>query len=397
MSIFSKIFNKESEGEGEENPALLEQSPEAQDESPQQGDELEKFDAAVDATQTSMEAVSDEELAEMVADEEVVDEDVAEEISNVDVEVAAETDGADDELVEVDAVVEATPTADDVVETITVTGMDAFLRDVSHLVTHLRSLRIAIDFDDAGWTTEFRTVTESLLESAKTAELEELAAVLETFAETLGSGEPKKEDVVAAYGLLIEQQPQLFAYESDRGSRQTVVLDSLLRLAGANHLVIDRLKHAGATTLLAFAEANRAELAEKAQVDVTTVGRAADAVVEYQKSVNSPLASPRPLDDLKMLKDSFVALRKAQRAFANVDEKWSEEAIRSRGALRRGREDAFVANKVVLARLGETELVRVLERVPFDEKLSRLEGFLRASASRHANRSNEEKKEEGTK
>src|SRR5215472_12607568 len=78
-------------------------------------------------------------------------------------------------------------------------------------------------------------------------------------------------------------------------------------------------------------------------------------------------------------------LRSAHEEYESASESWSPEAEGKKRELRKARADTLVEIAAALAWLGEVERVQEIERLPFEQKLARLEAFLedlqRASAA----------------
>ncbi len=99
---------------------------------------------------------------------------------------------------------------------------------------------------------------------------------------------------------------------------------------------------------------------------------------EVPTSLHAAVKLLPPSSDRDLI-DALVAELKAQQAeFATVSEGWTEAATSRRRELRKLRSDALQKVKAVLIRLGETEGVGEIEKLSFEQKLERIERYLRA-------------------
>ncbi|MDB4998262.1 MAG: Translation initiation factor 2, partial [Myxococcaceae bacterium] len=103
-----------------------------------------------------------------------------------------------------------------------------------------------------------------------------------------------------------------------------------------------------------------------------------DGQAEVPTSLHAAVKLLPPSSDRDLI-DALVAELKAQQAeFASVSEGWTEAATSRRRELRKLRADALQKVKVVLIRLGEAEGVSEIEKLSFEQKLERIERYLRA-------------------
>jgi hypothetical protein len=69
-------------------------------------------------------------------------------------------------------------------------------------------------------------------------------------------------------------------------------------------------------------------------------------------------------------------LRKEHEEYESASQSWSPEAEEKKRELRKARAETLVEIGAALARLGEVERLQEIERLPFEQKLARLEAFL---------------------
>ena len=76
-------------------------------------------------------------------------------------------------------------------------------------------------------------------------------------------------------------------------------------------------------------------------------------------------------------------LRRDHDAFEAAARAWSREAEEQKKELRKARAQTLLDIQVVLARLGEVDRIKEIERLPFDRKLVHLESFLEEARDKY--------------
>ncbi len=80
--------------------------------------------------------------------------------------------------------------------------------------------------------------------------------------------------------------------------------------------------------------------------------------------------------DRKEIAQLTARLRGEHKEYESASQSWSPEAEAKKRALRKARADTLVEIATALVGLGEVERVQEIERLPFEQKLARLEAFL---------------------
>jgi len=90
-------------------------------------------------------------------------------------------------------------------------------------------------------------------------------------------------------------------------------------------------------------------------------------------SLNSP---PRALRGREEIAQLTARLRSEHKEYESASQYWTPEAEEKKRELRKARADTLVEIGAALTCLGEVERVQEIERLPFEQKLARLEAFL---------------------
>ena len=70
-------------------------------------------------------------------------------------------------------------------------------------------------------------------------------------------------------------------------------------------------------------------------------------------------------------------LRAQQEGYERASSGWTEDAAEEKKRLRQARQDTLLQINVVLAQLGEVDLIHELEKLPFERRIERLNVYLR--------------------
>ena len=69
-------------------------------------------------------------------------------------------------------------------------------------------------------------------------------------------------------------------------------------------------------------------------------------------------------------------LKTQQEGYERASNGWTEEAAEEKKRLRQARQDTLLQINVVLAQLGEVDLIHEIEKLPFERRIDRLASFL---------------------
>jgi hypothetical protein len=76
-------------------------------------------------------------------------------------------------------------------------------------------------------------------------------------------------------------------------------------------------------------------------------------------------------------------LRREHAAFEAAAKSWTRDADEQKKELRKARAQTLLDIQLVLARLGEVDRIKEIERLPFDRKLVHLESFLEEARDKY--------------
>ncbi|MCC6213898.1 MAG: hypothetical protein IT376_03455 [Polyangiaceae bacterium] len=247
------------------------------------------------------------------------------------------------------------------------------------------------------WLDVCGPATGSLRKNAEQFGLQELAAALGGFAAALAQADATEGTVVtgaarealeSAWAELVRVAPAAFEVKDESDRREPIIVQSLLRqVAGVGRVTLDRLHAAGISALSMYWAARADELAAAAGIAPEVAAAIVARFTRYRDELASVTPTADRAPEYAQLGELVSTLGTQTQAYEQATG-WSGRPDGDRRRLRREREETLQAIQVVLARLGELELVRGLERLPFHRKVEELSSFLaRARASTEAARS----------
>ena len=265
-------------------------------------------------------------------------------------------------------------------------------------VNHVRQVRdfmIDLRWRDAtlDWIGICEPALRSLRRAADKLELRELCGALDRFAEALtvaqasGGGTidgDRRDALLARYDELCTLMPQAFALDLDRTQREAVILQSLLlQVPDVKKVTLDKLYAAGLTSLEALFLATPADIAATTGISEALALRVVERFRAYREQVKAAVPDASRTHERERVAELTARLRREHDEFELAAQSWTREADEKRKTLRKARAQTLLDLQVVLARLGEVERLKELERLPFERKVLHLESFLEEAREKY--------------
>jgi hypothetical protein len=265
-------------------------------------------------------------------------------------------------------------------------------------VNHVRQVRdFMIDLRWRDATLEWIGICEPALRSLRRAadklELRELCVALDRFSQALaaaqGSGtrsiDGERRDVLLArYDELCALMPQAFTLDLDRTQREAVILQSLLlQVRDVKKVTLDKLYAAGLTTLEAVFLATAADIVATTGIGEALAARIVERFRTYREQIKAAAPDATRSRERERVADLTARLRREHDAYEQAAQSWTRDADEKRKTLRKARAQTLLDIQVVLARLGEVERLKELERLPFERKVAHLESFLEEAREKY--------------
>jgi hypothetical protein len=270
-----------------------------------------------------------------------------------------------------------------------------FAQLAANHVRQVRDFMIDLRWSDAtvDWIGICEPALKSLRRAADRLELSELCAALDLFSEALnGSGKngsrsidgDRRANILRAYEELSAVMPQAFALDLDRSQREAVILQSLLlQVPDVKKVTVDKLYAAGLTTLEAMLLATPGDIAATTGIDLVLAGRIVARFRDYKEQVRKAVPDATRAGERERVAELTARLRREHVAFEAAAKSWTREAEEQKKELRKARDRTLLDIQLVLARLGEVDRIKEIERLPFDRKLVHLESFLEEARDKY--------------
>lgn len=269
-------------------------------------------------------------------------------------------------------------------------------REVRELFTqiaagHMRPVRdfmIELKLGDPPreWIDLVRPAVSSLGKSAEGMGLTELRAATDVYLEALDlvvksetsriTPEQAKE-LTDAFELLASELPGAFDLNEERDRREPIIVQSLLRqVPDVRKVALDKLYAAGLTSLEMYYAAKPYDVAQAAGLSEELAGRIVKRFAQYRRETSVGAPDLERTHEHKKLAVLVAQLAQQNEGFDAASKSWSSRAAQDKKKLRKERNDTVLELNVLLARLGEVELVKRLEKLPFQGKVDALRAYM---------------------
>lgn len=236
------------------------------------------------------------------------------------------------------------------------------------------------------WIDLVAPAVTSLGKSADGMGLGELRAATDVYLEALDavskSGEPRvtadqAKELFAAFELLAAELPGAFDLNEERDRREPIIVQSLLRqVPDVRKVALDKLYAAGLTSLEMYYAGKPYDVAQAAGLSEELAGRILDRFARYRLETSEGAPDLQRTHEHKELEALVTRLEEQNDAFDAASMSWSSGAVQEKKKVRKERNDTVLELNVLLARLGEVDLVKRLERLPFQTKAEELRSYL---------------------
>jgi hypothetical protein len=255
-------------------------------------------------------------------------------------------------------------------------------------VRPVRDFMIDLKWGEAAstWLAVSEPAVRSLRGAADRLTLPELAEALDGYAHALKAAAvaplptvlgDARDMLLKAYERLEEAMPAAFALDVDHTQRESVIVHSLLlQVPGVRKATIDKLYAAGLSSLEPMFAAKPDEIAATTGVDIKLCERIVERFQIYKSELKSSVPDATRAAERDRLAQLVKRLRYQHDEFEKASSEWSADAATKKKATREGRAATLLEVNVVLARLGEVDRLKALERMAFGRKVEDLERFL---------------------
>jgi hypothetical protein len=237
------------------------------------------------------------------------------------------------------------------------------------------------------WLDVCEPAVDSLRSSAEKVGLAEVVEALTSFSHQLASARAaspteidpaSREAILGAHERLVVVMPKAFTLEADRAQRESIIVHSLLmQIPGVRKIALERLYAAGLHDVAGIASARPDELARVTGIEPELAERVVERFRAHRAEIHAASPDAGRTRERNRLAALASELAEQNAQFERASAAWTPEATEEKKRLRQARERTVLEIGVLLARLGEIERLRVVERLPFDRKLEELTAFLK--------------------
>ncbi|MCA9588948.1 MAG: hypothetical protein KC657_26715 [Myxococcales bacterium] len=271
---------------------------------------------------------------------------------------------------------------------------ELFAELAANHMRHVRDFMMDVKWGEATreWVEVCIPAVTSLCRAAERLELLDLVEALDKYElvlEGVGlAGEsklidgPVKERLIEAYDKLAEVLPQAFALDNDRTAREAVIVQSLLlQLPDVRKVTIDKLHAAGLTRLDVLFVAKPSEISDTTGIPEAVAKRIVDRFAEYRTEMQNASPSDARAAERDRLATLAAQLREQHDGYEEASKGWSDSAKAKKRELFRAREETWLQVSLLLARFGEVDRLKGIEKVPFAARITQLESWLEEAQS----------------
>jgi hypothetical protein len=261
-----------------------------------------------------------------------------------------------------------------------------FLEISANHLGPVRDLIVEIELGEPTkeWLSVCRPAVASLRRAALDMSLVDLGAGLSALLAVIEQGERAignvldartRDGLKATYQKLAADLPQAFEVKEARNRREPIIVLSLLQqVPDVRRVALDRIVAAGLMSLDQFYKAKPNDIAEAAGIGRDLAERIVARFQRYKRELGSLPPTPKRQREkgqlealLKKLEDQNNAYDLNAKGWSNTDEK---------RRIRQERNATLLDISLLLARLGEVDLIQALEPLPFQKKADALRRYL---------------------
>jgi hypothetical protein len=257
--------------------------------------------------------------------------------------------------------------------------------------THLRPIRdvvLEVRFGNAptSWLRPCRAAVKQLVQAAEQLERSDLSPKLLALDGALADAESAsngsidgsaRETLLTAYEALVPMAPALLSLEAEQGRREPVLVRSLLmQIAGVETVTLEKLWAAGLGELRTLTQAKPEEIAVVCGIEQDVASAIAARLSSFVRELGGTVSTADAPGERARLRALVESLRARNDEFEKTAEKWSESAIAAKRKIRVERARVLHEIVVTLARLGETDRIGALDRLPYARKINELNQYV---------------------
>lgn len=185
--------------------------------------------------------------------------------------------------------------------------------------------------------------------------------------------------LLSCYEDLIKVMPQAFVVGEEEQQREGIIINALLmQIPNMGHVTIEKLFRAGLTSLETLFLAHKADLAVATGIPMPMSQLICEKFQSYRAELEGNSRQLGVSGQRTRLAEMVAELRRYHEGFELATEnEWSNPALASeKRDYRQQRQSCSLRISVLLAEMGELDLVNELTKFSFERRIQRIEEFL---------------------
>jgi hypothetical protein len=238
------------------------------------------------------------------------------------------------------------------------------------------------------WIEICRPAMRSISRAAESMNLTVAARSMSDFDEALQLAQVSEERVLggeirdlilSSYEDLVYVLPQTFVIGEEEQQREGTIINSLLKqIPDLGRVTFEKLYGAGLTSLDTLFLAKKEDLAAATGIPLWLCERICNKFYQYREELEGTPRDVAQSGHRARLAELVAYLRRFHEGFERASaEEWSNPALAvEKRKFRQNRQACVLQINVVLAEMGELDLVNEIQKLSFERRIQRLEEYL---------------------
>ena len=239
------------------------------------------------------------------------------------------------------------------------------------------------------WVEICRPAMQGITRAAEGMGLRQAAQRMMDFEAALSLAQQNEQRVLAGevrdllmwcYEDLVTVMPQAFVVGEEEQQREGIIINSLLaQIPDVGRVTIEKLYRAGLTSLDTLYLARREELAVATGIAIELSERICAKFQAYRAGLEASSRDVKDVGQRNRLSEFVVELKRQHEGYLRASE--DPKATIEKRDFREQRQACVLWINVLLAEVGEVDLVNELQKMSFERRIQRLEEYLAGNSA----------------
>jgi hypothetical protein len=239
------------------------------------------------------------------------------------------------------------------------------------------------------WVEICRPAMQGIMRAAEGMGLRQAAQRMMDFEAALSLAQQSEQRVLGGevrdllmwcYEDLIQVMPQAFIVGEEEQQREGIIINSLLaQIPDVGRVTIEKLYRAGLTSLDTLYLARREELAVATGISIDLSERICAKFQAYRAGLEASNRDVKDVGQRNRLAEFVAELKRQHEGFLRASE--DSNLAQEKRDFREQRQSCVLWINVLLAEVGEVDLVCELQKMSFERRIQRLEEYLASNSA----------------